>query len=151
LVSALEADLGREVSLTRDVAGQQDLERSVLITTAATLAAVGDELSTDLDLRRFRTNIHLELDAPPFAEETWEGRQIQIGDITFELLHPCVRCVIPTRDPDTAEKSPVILRHLAREHSTLFGINARAVGPGRVAVGDPVTLRREARPAQARA
>jgi uncharacterized protein YcbX len=140
LPAALSDDLGRDVALRRDVSGQQDLARSVLLTTAATLATVSAELGMALDLRRFRTNIHLELDAPAFSEEQWEGEQIQIGETTFDLLHPCVRCVIPTRDPDTTEKTPVILRHLAREHGTLFGINARARGTGRIAAGDPARL-----------
>ena len=140
LRAALEDDLGRPVQLRRDVAGQQDLARSLLITTAATLDAVGAEIGRALDLRRFRTNVHLGLDLPAFAENGWEGRQIRIGDTVLDLLHPCERCVIPTRDPDTSEKDPVILRHLARAHDTLFGINARATGPARISVGDPVEL-----------
>lgn len=140
LHAALEADLGRPLELRRDTAGQQDLPRSLLITTAATLDALGSELAMALDLRRFRTNIHLELDAPPYAEHEWEGRSLRVGDAVLSLLHPCERCVIPTRDPDTARKDPIILRHLAREHDTLFGINARALAPARIAVGDPVEL-----------
>ena len=147
LPSALADDLGRSVTLRRDVGGQQDLERSVLITTQASLGALADELGyAQLDLRRLRTNIHLNLeggDVPAFAEEGWEGRHLTVGDAHLVLLHPCVRCVIPTRDPDTGAKDARILRHLAREHGTLFGINARFVGTGisaRVAVGDTVTV-----------
>ena len=104
LPAALAGDLGREVALRRDVRGQQDLERSVLITTQATLDAVAAELGREaLDLRRMRTNVHVDLGhtAAPFAEEAWEGRRVTVGPATFVLLHPCVRCVIPTRDPDT--------------------------------------------------
>ena len=140
LVAALAADLGREVALRRDVGGQQDLLRSILVTTQATLDALSEELGRPMDLRRFRTNIHVELDAEPFAEESWEGGTLTVGDAELNLLHPCVRCVIPTRDPDTAKKDPEILRHLAREHGTLFGINARATEPARIAVGDPVSV-----------
>lgn len=149
LPAALAADLERAVALRRDVAGQQDLERSVLITTQATLEAVTAELGYDsLDLRRMRTNVHVDFGTaiPAFAEETWEGRHITVGEARFVLLHPCVRCVIPTRDPDTGVKDPVILRHLTREHGGLFGMNARYVGagdparPARVTVGDPVTV-----------
>jgi uncharacterized protein YcbX len=48
--------------------------------------------------------------------------------------------VIPTRDPDTAEKWPQLLRHLFRERRGLFGINARPLGPARVAQGDEVVV-----------
>ncbi|HWV87179.1 MAG TPA: MOSC N-terminal beta barrel domain-containing protein [Capillimicrobium sp.] len=140
LAAALRADLGRDVALRRDVAGQQDLPDSLLVTTAATLAAVEAELGRPLDLRRFRTNVHVELDAPPFAENGWEGRRMRVGDLELELLHPCVRCVIPTRDPDTQVKWAGLLRHLVREHGGIFGINARPLGPATVRRGDPVAV-----------
>jgi uncharacterized protein YcbX len=141
LAQALGDDLGRTVALRRDLALMQDLGDSILVTTQATLDAVSAALGTSLDLRRFRTNIHVVLDdAPAYAEEQWEGRSLTVGDATLELLHPCVRCVIPTRDPDTTAKDPNILKWLTRHHGGLFGINARMRGSGRVAVGDAVEL-----------
>jgi uncharacterized protein YcbX len=140
LPAALAAALGREVALRRDTRLMQDLGDSVLITTQATLDAVSAAIGRRLDLRRFRTNIHVELDAAAYAEESWEGRRLRIGESELELLHPCERCVVPTRDPDTTVKDATILRWLTRERSGLFGINARATAPGRVAVGDPVEL-----------
>ncbi len=142
LPDALAQDLDRPVALRRDVAGQQDLERSVLVTTQATLEAVAAELGYDegLDLRRMRTNVHVDFGdtVPAFAEEEWEGRHVTIGGVEFVLLHPCVRCVIPTRDPDTGVKDPKILRHLTREHGGLFGMNARPPHAGRLQLGDAV-------------
>ncbi len=140
LPAALAADLGRAVTLRRDLRGQQDLNDTVLVTTQATLDALGEALGRALDLRRFRTNVHVALDAPAFAEEEWEGRRLRIGDAELELLHPCERCVIPTRDPDTAERDGEILRWLARERRTLFGINARPLGPSLVREDDTVTV-----------
>jgi hypothetical protein len=140
LPQALTADLGREVALRRDLGLMQDLGNSVLITTQATLDAVSAALGDRLDLRRFRTNIHVVLDAAPYAEESWEGRRLRVGACELQLLHPCVRCVIPTRDPDTTAKDPEILRWLTREHGGLFGINARVRSTGHVAVGDAVEL-----------
>jgi uncharacterized protein YcbX len=140
LPQALAADLGRPVGLRRDLALMQDLAYSVLVTMQASLDALSAELDRPLDLRRFRPNIHVALDAQAYAEEGWEGRQLRVGDTVLDLLHPCERCVIPTRDPDTTEKHADILRWLSREHACLFGINARPRGTGRVAVGDPVEL-----------
>lgn len=141
LPQALSDDLGRAVTLRRDTALMQDLGDSILVTTQATLDAVGAALGhAPLDLRRFRTNIHVALDAAAYAEEGWEGRRLRVGDVTLDLLHPCVRCVIPTRDPDSAVKDPMILKWLTRHHGGLFGINARAGASGRVAVGDAVEL-----------
>lgn len=140
LPAALSADLGRAVTLHADPSGQQDLPDSLLVTMQATLDAVGGELDTALDLRRFRTNLHLELDADAFAEEAWEGRTLRVGDAELELLHPCERCAIPTRDPDTQEKWALLLRHLFDRHSGRFGINARARAEATIRVGDPVEL-----------
>jgi uncharacterized protein YcbX len=142
LPQALQDDLGRPVALKRDLGLMQDLNHSLLVTTQATLDAVSAELDTTIDLRRFRTNVHLVLDgAPAYAEEDWEGRELTVGEATFRLLHPCERCAIPTRDPDTAQKWGELLRWLTREHRGLFGMNARPLHPARIAVGDPVSVR----------
>lgn len=140
LPAALAADLGREVELRWNPNGQQDLANSVLVTTQATHDALENELGRALDPRRWRTNVLVGLDADAFAEEAWEGRTLRIGPAELTLLHPCGRCVIPTRDPDTQEKSADILRHLTRQHAGLQGMNARAHGPARIAVGDTVSL-----------
>jgi uncharacterized protein YcbX len=140
LRTALADDLGREVDLRRDLAGIQDLERSVLVTTQATRAALEGELGVPIDLRRFRTNVHLELDAEPWAEQGWQGGTLRLGGgVVLRLLHPCIRCAIPTRDPVTTAKWPELLRHLDARHGTLFGINARVVHSGRIAVGEAAT------------
>jgi uncharacterized protein len=137
LRTALADDLGRDIDLRRDLAGIQDLERSVLVTTEATRRALEGELGVPIDLRRFRTNVHLELDAAPWAEHGWQGDTMRLaGGVVLRLLHPCIRCAIPTRDPVTTAKWPELLRHLAARHETLFGMNARVVHSGRIAVGE---------------
>jgi uncharacterized protein YcbX len=140
LPGALRDDLGRPVTLVRDLALMPDLPDSLLVTVEASRAALEAELGRPIDLRRFRPNLHLRLDAPAFAEEGWAGRRVRVGDAELELLHPCERCAIPTRDPDTTEKWPDLLRWLAAKHDTLFGINARAVRPATVRVGDAVVI-----------
>ena len=142
LPAALADDLGRPVDLRRDLRGQQDLGETVLVTSQATLEAVTATMGRDMDLRRFRTNVHVAFDdgLEPYAEHGWEGRRMTIGEVELALLHPCVRCVIPTRDPDTGEKHAELLRWLTREQGGLFGINARVTGAGTIRTGDPVAL-----------
>jgi uncharacterized protein len=142
LPDALAEDLGRPVALRRDLGLMQDLGHTLLVTTQATLEATQRALGETLDLRRFRTNAHVVLDdVPAYAEEDWEGRELTIGEATFRLLHPCERCVIPTRDPDTAQKWAELLRWLTRERRGLFGMNARPLHAARIALGDPVSVR----------
>jgi uncharacterized protein len=140
LPGALRDDLGRPVRLERDLALMPDVPDSLLVTVEASRAGLERELGRHIDLRRFRPNLHLRLDAPAFAEEGWAGRRVRVGDAELELLAPCERCAIPTRDPDTTAKWPEILRRLAADHGTLFGINARALRPGTVRVDDPVVV-----------
>jgi len=138
----LAADIGREGFELRRAPGEQhDLPGSLLITAEASRTAAEASVGRPLDIRRFRPNLHLELDAPAYAEERWEGAEVRFeGGVVLALLHPCERCVIPTRHPDDgAERWPELLKWLAADHSTLFGINARVVTPGVVRRGEAVT------------
>ena len=141
LRSALERDLGRELRLERDVTGIPDVPGTVLVTVSASLASLSQELATDVDARRFRTNLHLELDAEPWAELAWAGAEIELeGGVRLQLEEACVRCAIPTRDPDTQEKWPDLLRHLTAEHGQGFGVLARVRAAGRVCRGGRVRI-----------
>jgi uncharacterized protein len=141
LETALEQDLGRRIELRRDVRGLQDLERTLLVTAKATLEALGEELDGPIDIRRFRPNVHLELDAEPWEELSWEGRELAFASgVRVRFLHPCERCAIPTRHPDTQEKWPGLLRHLTARHGMAFGINAEVVAGGRMEIGEAVEL-----------
>jgi uncharacterized protein len=133
---ALSAELQRTVTLRAHATGQQYHSGTVLITVESSRRALERELDSPVDLRRFRPNLHLDLDSEPFAELAWTGRHLRIGEAVFDLLHPCDRCVIAARDPETGEKWPELLRHLSRHHELLFGIFAAPRGPARVTTGD---------------
>jgi len=60
--------------------------------------------------RRFRANLELS-DSEPFGEDRLFGapdelKPFQIGPVKFFGHNPCQRCVVPTRDPDTAQAIP---------------------------------------------
>jgi uncharacterized protein len=141
LKAALETDLGRPVQLRRDIHGIQDLPRTLLLTLEPTLRGLGHELGGPVDIRRFRPNLHLDADAEPFAELGWEGGElIFAGGVRLRLLHPCERCAMPTRHPDTQVKWPGLLRHLNAAHEQCFGINARVLASGRIQAGEAFEL-----------
>ncbi len=138
---ALETDLGRPVKLLRDLAGMPDVPGEILLTTGTSLRALESELDAQIDIRRFRPNLHLELDAGPWKETDWVGAQVSFeGGVRLEITQPCVRCVIPTRDPETREKWPELLRHLTGEHHQYMGVLARVLGGGRLAAGAEVRI-----------
>jgi uncharacterized protein len=141
LLTALQEDLGRSIWLHREVHGTHDVSRTLLLTTQATLDALGAELGASIDVRRFRPNLHLDIDAAPWAETGWEGRELAFeGGVRLRLVEPCDRCAIPTRHPDTQAKWPDLLKHLTAAHDMFFGIRARVSVGGRLAAGERVEL-----------
>jgi hypothetical protein len=141
LRAVLERDLGRPVRLLREPTGVPDVADHILVTAAGTLRALAEELGKDVDLRRFRPNLHLELDSPAWAEESWIGAEVSFeGGVRLELTESCERCAIPTRDPDTREKWPDLLKHLAARHGQNFGVLARVAQGGTVATGEAVRI-----------
>jgi uncharacterized protein YcbX len=66
------------------------------------------EFDLDSVRRRFRANLEIG-GVPPFWEDRLfanygEAVVFHIGDIRFEGIEPCERCVVPSRDPNTGEE-----------------------------------------------
>ncbi len=77
-----------------------------------------------LPMTRFRPNL-IVAGADAFAEDGW--RRIRVGTVGFRVLTPCIRCVLTTIDPDTAERTKEPLVSLARHRrfgqKLLFAMN----------------------------
>ena len=144
LAAAVSADVG--VPLAAAPPGRYwDLADSVLVTTQTTHDGVERLFGQALEPARWRTNLHLDLPEPAFAEHGWEGRRLLVGDepdgVVLRLLHPCRRCTIPTWAPGGRERTPELLAWFHREHAGRFGINARVEVPGVLHTGAAVQLR----------
>ncbi|MGW0062866.1 MOSC domain-containing protein [Streptosporangium sandarakinum] len=143
LTAALRESLGVPLSL-RAADGQQDRGPTVLVTCEASRAALEEELGAPLDVLRFRPNLHLDLDAPAFAEEDWgPGTVITAGEteltVTGPHTGPCIRCAVPSWDPHGLERWPELQKWLIAEHANKFGVIMRVTRPGTVRRGDPAT------------
>lgn len=139
----LERDLGRPVRLLREPAGVPDVPATVHLVAEASLRALSAELDRGrgIDVRRFRPNLLLDLDAVPFEELGWAGRELAFEDgVRLRVTESCERCAIPTRDPETREKWPQLLKHLATGHGQDFGILAEVVAGGRIGAGGHVRI-----------
>lgn len=112
-----------------------------LVVEAASLDDLNGRLATPLPMNRFRPNIVVR-GATAFAEDGW--KRIRIGEIDFDLVKPCARCVVTTTDQDTGTRAAEPLRTLAtfrkRGSGVMFGMNAVHRATGSIAVGDPVTI-----------
>jgi uncharacterized protein YcbX len=112
-----------------------------LIIGQGSLDDLNRRLTEPVSMNRFRPNLVIE-GAPPFAEDRW--RQIRIGDLAFELVKPCARCVITTTDQATAARGVEPLRTLATYRtsgsSVMFGQNALHDSAGWVKRGEGVEV-----------
>lgn len=122
----------------------------VLLATTASLAAVNAEIEraggASVSMRRFRPNVVVECDEA-WAEDCW--RTLRVGGVEFELVKPCDRCVVTTRDQISGEsmgREPIAslarLRRSAdpRINGVLFGWNMVPRTLGTIAVGDRVEV-----------
>jgi uncharacterized protein YcbX len=113
----------------------------------ASLDTLASELGVDaVDHRRFRMNFGVEgIDA--HAEDGWRGRRVRVGEATVIPQGNVGRCAITTQNPETGEVDLDTLKALAayrRDVETTeplpFGVHAAVAEPGRVRVGDTVTI-----------
>jgi uncharacterized protein YcbX len=108
----------------------------------ATVRALSEETGLTLDPRRFRANFYVRWECDePFYENQFVGRELRIGEkVTVRVVKRDARCVIVTLDPETTERSPVVLEKVAREHDGCAGVYAAVLREGIVRADDPVYL-----------
>lgn len=137
---ALAAELGDGVRVIKQDRGVFDTMPISLITTKS-VASIGALVGRELDVLRFRPNLLVEAagDAA-FLEDEWVGSVLRIGEALVRVDQRDERCVLVNVDPATTERDPAVLRAIARERNACLGVYGTPVRPGRVAVGDAVTL-----------
>ncbi|MFI5371524.1 MAG: MOSC domain-containing protein [Candidatus Eisenbacteria bacterium] len=116
--------------------------RPVSLFSLETARALGGELRTTIDPRRFRANVNMDLgDTAAFAEDAWVGRSLRIGvEVVVSIIARDPRCKIITLDPDTGESSPELLRVVVQNHETNAGVYGAVLAEGTVRPGDPIEL-----------
>ena len=109
------------------------------IQTARKLA---EESGSPVDKRSFRANVYLDLpDTAAFGEDEWIGRSLRIGSkVVVTPVKRDGRCMMITLHPDTAEKSPAVLKTVAQSHEGKAGLYAAVFTEGMIRKGDSVEL-----------
>jgi uncharacterized protein YcbX len=97
-----------------------------------------------LPMNRFRPNV-VVAGCEPYAEDTWQ--QITIGDIAFDVVKPCARCVITTVDqsigvsPDIKEPLATLATYRrGKNGGAMFGQNVLHRSLGVLHVGDQIEV-----------
>ena len=103
---------------------------------------LAEETGTPMDKRRFRANVYVDLtSAQGFAENEFVGRSLRIGPkVVVAILERDARCIMITLDPDTGEKSPVILKKVAQAHDGMAGVYGAVMVEGMLHKGDSVEV-----------
>jgi uncharacterized protein YcbX len=151
---ALEPFAGRRVRIVRcDRPGGTRVANAVSIVSDGSLARLAGELGmAAIDSRRFRMLIEIE-GADAHAEDAWIGGRIAIGSAVLEITRPDARCAITTHDPETGVRDLDTLRSIIGYRGVydgrkaIFGVLGEVAVPGRVSIGDAVTVLEMAAPA----
>ncbi|MDF2181127.1 hybrid-cluster NAD(P)-dependent oxidoreductase [Neptuniibacter sp. CAU 1671] len=116
----------------------------LLVISQASLDDLNRRSSTPLKMANFRPNLVIK-NTSPFAEDSW--KRIRIGEVEFEVVKPCSRCVMTTYDPQTATALPTAepLKTLlnfrrGQDGEVYFGQNLVALNQGAIRENDPVEV-----------
>ena len=120
----------------------------LLLISQASLDDLNDRCPSTIAMSQFRPNLVVE-NCEAFAEDTWS--HIRIGDVMFELIKPCARCIFTTINPQSAEKheqqEPLTSLKKYRQAADgdlkgeiLFGQNLNPLNQGQIKLTDRVTI-----------
>jgi MOSC domain-containing protein len=143
LIEMLRADIDQKHQLTLMQSQRAMTDcRPVSIFAVQSAKKLGEETGIKVDKRRFRANVYLDLTSSDgFAEDAFVGRSLRIGPkVVVSILERDPRCMMITLDPDTAEKTPAILKAVAQAHEGMAGVYGAVLAEGMIRKGDPVEL-----------
>lgn len=113
----------------------------ILLISEESLVDLNTRLDEKLPMNRFRPNIVVE-GCNAFDEDKWNT--VKIGDLLFDVVKPCARCVITTVDQANANKGPEPLKTLTAYRNSrnrlLFGQNLVHHSPGTLRIGDTLAV-----------
>jgi len=116
--------------------------RPLSLFSVQTAAQLSTEIGSEVDPRRFRANLYLDLpELGAFGEDTLVGKTLQVGDrVQLTVVARDARCAMVTLDPDTGESNARVLREIAQRHETMAGVYGAVLRSGMVKPGDAVIL-----------
>ncbi|MDP9074709.1 MAG: MOSC N-terminal beta barrel domain-containing protein [Actinomycetota bacterium] len=112
-----------------------------ILTTSSIRAMTAERPDLQWNVARFRPNVLVDVDGDTPVEQDWLAGRLTVGEAELEVDRPCDRCVMTTRaQPGGIERQLDILRHINANHHCNLGVLARVTRPGRVEIGQAVSL-----------
>jgi len=116
----------------------------LLIASEASLDDLNKRMTVPVAMTQFRPNIVVK-GFEAFAEDTW--KKIRIGEVEFNVVHGCSRCIMTTAHPETStfsgDKEPMTtLSHFRKgeDDEVYFGYNLMPLNSGRISLYDEVEI-----------
>ncbi len=117
-----------------------DLSPLHLLSTATLAGCAEERPDLDWDVRRFRPNLVVDVDDEPFVEDTWSGRELEVGTAVLRIVQPTVRCALPLRGQPGLGRQAALYAAMEEIHANHLGVYADVVQPGTITRGDVVEL-----------
>ena len=116
--------------------------RPVSMFAVQTAQQLGEEIGIEIDKRRFRANIYVNLESGRgFGEDDLVGQNLRIGSkAVVSILERDPRCKMISLDPETGAQNPDVLRKVSRAHDGKAGVYAAVLVEGLVRRGDAIEL-----------
>jgi len=115
----------------------------LLAISEASLDNLNQKLAVPVTMKHFRPNLVIQ-DAKAYAEDYW--KVIKIGDVIFDAVKLCSRCILTTVDPITGikntEREPLktLTSYRKMDAGVMFGMNLIPRNKGLISTQDEVII-----------
>lgn len=116
----------------------------LLLISQASLDGLNARLANPVPILRFRPNLVVAGAPAPHAEDGW--RRVRVGEVEFDVVKPCARCVFTTVDPQRGERDPdgeplrTLITYRRSGSGVTFGQNLIPRSTGTVRSGDRIEV-----------
>jgi hypothetical protein len=120
-------------------------DANLSVISTATVGEIGRLAGLALDIRRFRPNLVLRLDAPAaFQEDAWLGSLLSFGEgpaaPVVAITQHDIRCSMVNLDPETAASSPSVQKAIVQSNQNRAGAYGAIIRGGTLTPGLQVFL-----------
>ena len=115
----------------------------ILVISQSSLDDLNSKLDKPVSMKNFRPNLVVK-DCEAFAEDNWQ--HIKIGDINFDAVKLCSRCIMTTVDPlngkrdQQGEPYKTLSQYREIEGKVCLGMNLISRSRGALSIGDSVQV-----------
>lgn len=135
----LSAHLRQPVTVAAETDVSHFDDGAISLLGVSSVRALERVVGAAVDSARFRANVVLDT-AAAFEEDSWVGRELVLGSAVLRVEMRSPRCVMVDAATADLPSQPGNLAAVGRVNAACLGVIASVVRPGRVDVGDALSL-----------